>query len=83
MNGVAEIKPVIRFEALTLASLDRGQEYITEASDLGWKPGFVPKGFTVDRKIGNGMGFTLVRLGAELFLYQQVFGVVTIKVLND
>lgn len=52
-----------------------------EASDLGIRPGIVPKMIRV--AVGNGRPFLLQRVTSGKFEYSQEFGCVTLTIYND
>jgi hypothetical protein len=55
--------------------------YTAEASDLGWRPGFVPEVLQTD--MGNGQPFRLAHVDEHRFMYRQLFGYLTLTVYND
>jgi hypothetical protein len=57
--------------------------YVTEASDLGWKPGFWPWKLDLGRGIGNGMLFHQSFADSGSTLYRQTDGHVVVEVFND
>ena len=66
--------------------LESGGDLVSEASDLGWPPGFVPPSLTMTgRAPGNGMPFLLDRRrsNASRFVYAQQLGCTTAIVFND
>lgn len=57
--------------------------YVTEASDLGWKPGFWPEKLDLGRDIGNGMLFAQSFADSGSTLYRQQDGYHLVEVFND
>lgn len=56
----------------------------TDASQLGWRPGHLPKHFKVGpEKFGNGQPFELLGADEHAFQYRQMFGSITIVIYND
>ncbi|MEX3635928.1 hypothetical protein [Paraburkholderia sp. BR14320] len=74
---VADI-PVIRAEQLEHHDL---YSYTAEASELGWRPGYVPEVLGTD--MGNGQPFRLAHADAQRFMYRQLFGCISLTVFND
>ena len=56
-------------------------QFATEASTLGWKPGYWPKSIETD--MGNKMPFNLVNFDGEVARYVQTCGCITLSVFND
>ena len=61
----------------------KAHHFAAEASELGWKPGYVP--CKVETNIGNGLPLMLEELDYEkgYFTYNQVAGCITLRVYND
>lgn len=57
--------------------------YIAFASDLGWKPGYVPSSITVTPQLGNILDYYLDKASEEKFIYRQAAGCITITIIND
>jgi len=56
--------------------------FITEASELGWKPGHWPERATTS--MGNGLDFILTARKADgTRIYRQASGCISLTVLND
>jgi hypothetical protein len=58
-------------------------EYVTEASDLGWKPGYWPTNLQLPPAIGNGKPFTQSYADSGSVLYRQTDGHVLVEIFND
>jgi hypothetical protein len=56
-------------------------KFCTEASSLGWKPGYWPS--TIETDIGNGRPFLCVSVEDEAVHYKQEYGCCLLHVFND
>lgn len=70
----------IRVTALQVSQTEP-MRFVTEASTLGIPPGQWPAEIQTD--LGNGMPFQLQRAEGDGRLYKQVWGCITLVVLND
>lgn len=61
----------------------QAHHFMAEASELGWKPGFLP--YYVQTDLGNGLELVLAEVNYEAgyFTYDQSAGCVTLRVFND
>ena len=72
----------------TMISKDRlydsdWNEFVTDASELGFPPGQWPNMISPDKPIGNGQDFILVQVTSDAAFYQQDLGCYRIVVFND
>jgi hypothetical protein len=59
-------------------------QFVTEASTLGWKPGYWPE--RIETAMGNGLPFLRgeqFRPGLSAVTYYQANGCITLTVYND
>lgn len=61
---------------------DSVHRFSAEASDLGLRPGVVPKTINVNNT-GNGRPFLIQRVSEGKFEYKQEFGCATLTIYND
>lgn len=61
----------------------KAHHFVAEASELGWKPGYLP--VQADTNLGNGLPLVLEEIDYEkgYFTYNQVSGCITLRVYND
>jgi hypothetical protein len=58
--------------------------FVTEASTLGWRPGFFPQVIAVKgNEVGNGLAFAIEYRDESCSVYAQHNGVAKITVFND
>lgn len=83
LERISIMQPI---EVPASAFSEHGGELVSEASDLGWRPGFVPYAVTLTGAApGNGQPFLLDRRRSDhqAFRYAQRFGCMGLVVFND
>ena len=56
-------------------------KFNTEASLLGWAPGYIPE--SIETTLGNKLQFVLQSISEYAFKYTQISGCIELTVYND